>query len=599
MSGPRKSQDDFYVGLIAQMFSDLCQKHPSVSQSFVRDIQTVRSRVASEGLGFLTKTLPLLGKAIDRSLETHRLDVPAGLSRSRENASIPALMAGLLSHAYDSEGYLTEWNPTMLLQARQICYVFYKLELPYSPKLEQLAIANFLEVDSTIAEHPISFDDRFLYVAREVIAEVLDGFDPKDIIPRHGPGAVATGEKGEDKWEFHHFYSKLNSQFPYYEYFIVGWVPELIDRLKWYRSLERLHAGFAKMVLVPKDSRGPRLISCEPLEYQWIQQGVGRSLMRHLESHWLTKGHINFELQSVNRNLALQSSKDKEFATIDLKDASDRVSLQLVEYLFPSKVKDALLASRSVGTTLPDGRQVVLNKFAPMGSALCFPVESFVFWALCVCAISTQRGISYRKAADCVYVYGDDIIVTTDDVETVTWALEVAGLEVNISKCFWRGDFRESCGVDAYKGVEVTPIRVHTLWSQKPTDSSAYASYIAYANGLASRGFVGAASYLWEALSSVYGVIPFGTPTSAFPCREVSSSIRALVLNWDQGLWCRANKHTGEIQVRTRFLKSRTSESTLDSWPRLLRNLVVGGETDPSVVTHAKSVQLRTGWRRL
>jgi hypothetical protein len=176
----------------------------------------------------------------------------------------------------------------------------------------------------------------------------------------------------------------------------VGGGKEIIDRVQWYRGLERLPAGTAKVVLVPKDSRGPRLISAEPLEYQWIQQGVGRSIVAHLEAHHLTKGRVNFTHQEVNRRLAQESSATLELATLDLKDASDRVSLELVRRVFkntPELVR-ALEAIRTDATLLPDGRVQSLKKFAPMGSAVCFPVEAFVFWAILTASIPCDKASS-------------------------------------------------------------------------------------------------------------------------------------------------------------------------------------------------------------
>lgn len=599
MKVPRKSQDDIYVDLCCKLLADLSNAYPQKSQSFSRDALTVRQRVAAEGLSFLTKTLPKLGKAIDRSLETRTLSVPEEFKRSHENSSIPAFLAGLLSDAFDSDGNLVKWDPVRLYQARQVCFLLYKLELPYSPDQEASVLQSFKETDHEIGKFWLPYDERFFVVAREVVAEVLEGFDPKDILPRHGPGAVSTSEKGEQKWTFSRLYDAIHQEFPYYEYFVVGGAAELVDRIKWYRGLSRLETGSAKVVLVPKDSRGPRLISCEPLEYQWIQQGLGRKLMQHLESFVLTRGNINFERQDVNRDLAQVSSLTGEYATIDLKDASDRVSLQLVEYLIPTRVYKALRASRSEGTLLPDGSVLPLNKFAPMGSALCFPVEALLFWSICVSAISTLSGQYYRRVAHLVKVYGDDIIVPVEYFEEVVRALELCGLRVNRDKCFHQGDFRESCGMDAYLGVDVTPIRIHTLWSGKPSDGSALTSWTAYANELCARGWFGTSGYMFDLVDRLYGKLPYGTETSGFPCRTVDSWFVALIKNIEKGFKLRSNECTGEVQVYCKYLRPKTSDTALDSWERLLRNIVMPDPDSPSKVTHSRSVQLRTGWKRL
>jgi hypothetical protein len=81
--------------------------------------------------------------------------------------------------------------------------------------------------------------------------------------------------------------------------------------------------------------------------------------------------------------MAKEGSVSGEIATIDLSDASDRVSLALVEELFgfnPGFLR-FLKLSRSPFAQLPGGELVLLNKFASMGSALTFPVEAMVFTA--------------------------------------------------------------------------------------------------------------------------------------------------------------------------------------------------------------------------
>lgn len=93
-----------------------------------------------------------------------------------------------------------------------------------------------------------------------------------------------------------------------------------------------------------------------------------------------------------------------------------------------------------------------------MGNATTFPVQSLVFWAICVASMQ-RLGFHQPGAA---FVFGDDIIIPAECVENVINDLESFGLLVNKEKSFWRGGFRESCGVDAFNGVNVTPVRWKT-----------------------------------------------------------------------------------------------------------------------------------------
>jgi hypothetical protein len=64
-------------------------------------------------------------------------------------------------------------------------------------------------------------------------------------------------------------------------------------------------------------------------------------------------------------------------------------------------------------------------------------------------------------------VFGDDIAVHSRYFDAVCSGLEIHNLKVNRVKSFSKGNFRESCGLDAFKGVDVTPLRLRTNLNQK------------------------------------------------------------------------------------------------------------------------------------
>lgn len=597
-----KSQVNMYVDLLEHMLRCDPSGLESLS-SLKRDIQTLRTRYLHEGLSFLTKTLPRLGRALDTGLTSLRFNLPREFQRSHESASRPAFLQVYFKRIFDDSGFLLEdADPYAIRHVRQVCFFAYKLETPFSSAQLKEAFNQFVQVDGALKPIDDVESLKIIEVASHITEDVFGDFDHMNIIPRHGPGAVATGEKLEDKWEFSRLYDPIHQVYPYYDYFIVGGANELLDRKKWYMELIRLDQGRAKTVAVPKDSRGPRLISAEPLEYQWIQQGLGRKIMEHLETNNLTRGNINFTLQSVNQALALESSTSRANATIDLKDASDRVSLELVEKVFsrtPTLLR-ALKACRTSSTLLPDGRIVEMQKYAPMGSALCFPVESFVFWVLLVAAISRWHALHDSKERRTkmmreVYVYGDDIIVPTRYASLCIQTLEAVNLRVNRQKCCIQGHFRESCGVDAFKGINVTPIRLKAPWSGRQLDGSAYASYVSIANSLSERNYGLCAEFLWGVLEKTYGLIPYGTSRASYPCRLVSDPVVAEARN----LRLFRKRNSGRYQ-RVEFMLKRLKPyklpSKLNGWPRLLRNMVSGAGEDPSNVVLPRSTVIKRGW---
>jgi hypothetical protein len=234
-----------------------------------------------------------------------------------------------------------------------------------------------------------------------------------------------------------------------------------------------------------------------------------------------------------------------------------------------------------------------------MGSALCFPIEALTFWCLSVASIATSHAVDYRKAARFVYVYGDDIIVPTEYFQTVVDALSLANLKVNVNKSFHRGKFRESCGMDAYDGIDVTPTRIKTPWSGKSSDGSAFVSWSSYGNAFARRGYIRTSQYIWFLIESVYGKIPYGTSTSGFPCRWCSDPITALRYNQKSGFPVRITKDTLTIQVKCKYVRDYPGDTTLDGWNRLLRNCVTGKIDRPTEVARLRSARIKYGWRTI
>jgi hypothetical protein len=231
----------------------------------------------------------------------------------------------------------------------------------------------------------------------------------------------------------------------------------------------------SRFKFVPKTYTKMRGICIEENEVQWHQQAIRRALYRHIGKHPLTSGYVNFTTQLVNRDLALEGSVSGEWATIDMSSASDRISRKLVAYLFGEN-KELLKAIEACSTDtveLPEVKGVhfielmPVNKIAPMGSAICFPIMALVHFAL-IKAILNHSSVARCNTRD-VYVYGDDIIARRSCVQAIYDYLPLFGMKINTDKSFSRGYFRESCGLHAYKGVEVTPVRFKTVLS--PTSS--------------------------------------------------------------------------------------------------------------------------------
>jgi hypothetical protein len=173
--------------------------------------------------------------------------------------------------------------------------------------------------------------------------------------------------------------------------------------------------------------------------------------------------------------------------------------------------------------------------------------------------------------------------------------LERFGLRVNRSKSFINGSFRESCGIDAFKGVVVTPSRLRLRWTGRKTDGAALASYASLMNELHEKGYKEAGGFLLELLEGTYGKLPFGTSSTGFPCRISSSAQLAEGKNLRFLRW-RWNPRFQRLEFKVNGLRNRRMKTQLDSWPRLLRDSVMPPMGDPTVVVLPRSTQIKRSW---
>lgn len=567
-------------------FVDLSTHHPHLQKELTRDFHTISKRYEEEGVQFLTVALPTLGKAIYRSFESKALLAPLGFKKQRKSA-LPLLLRGLWNSVYDSDGSLKQdFDSSSLVDLIQVSFLFYKLELPSDPRREKKVIQNFIDTEKELSGLRILNDDPILFMAQDMIGKHFAELDLTNLKPKHGPGCVATGEKFELKWQFKRKYLDIHRVFPYYEYFVPS-RNALLDSIPAYKKLENQVSGVAKVCLVPKDSRGPRLISMEPLEYQFIQQSLKGALYDFIERKCpFTRGYVNFTDQGINRQLAYKNSLSREYATLDMKDASDRVSLQLVEILFakaPDLLK-ALKATRTKSTCLPDGRVLPLAKFAPMGSALCFPVEALVFYTLAKAIMKQER--IYGD----VYVYGDDLIVPRKLAAFLFELFPNYGLKFNEDKCFINGYFRESCGLDAYKGIICTPIRMRHLVPKTTKNASAVVSAVELSNLLYQKGYWKTAAYLQGLIPlRKVPVTPVGSEGFSFLSYGSFSVTTGDLKGLGTGRW---NREYQRQEYKLWQMRIKTRVNKVDSWQRLFMNLL-DQHVGKYAVSQAAALKLR------
>nr|UJQ85265.1 MAG: hypothetical protein 3 [Leviviridae sp.] len=441
--------------------------------SVERDVATMRRRCEHEGLSFLTITLPVLSDSLERGLECGLFSCPSSFSR---HGRLPRFLGGFFNRVFSKCGeLLDDACPIAVSYIRQICRFFKKPKIACSPEKNSAAAQHFIDVEGELRmlTSQVERKDEILdKISALIWSQVFPEIDSADLVCHHGPGVTADKLLANGRHRIRNWHHRSEYLFPsdlhcYPNYEVaarVSGIGNQIECIEGPKFLDLRDEMPVRVVFVPKTQTAPRVIAIEPSHVQYMQQSVKDYVYKVLETHSLTKNSVRFSRQDFNQRLAHSGSIDKRTSTLDLKDASDRVHLHLVQRIFKnSGLLEYLEDARSLHATLPDGRNIVLFKYASMGSALCFPVEAMVFYTLVQCAMHQLDGRrpcsrSIRYYSDKIDIYGDDIIVPVDYTDVVVNYLESYALKVNVSKSFSKGNFRESCGADFFKGYAVNPV---------------------------------------------------------------------------------------------------------------------------------------------
>lgn len=529
------------------------------------------------------KDAPVLEKQVLAYIEGHRV----------ENPDIPEWLIPLW------EKFTLNKDALALRSLRQLLLFCYKVEHEPSKQQLQEAQAGFEETDEIVGvwnQHFKSADTRSFTFreARNIVGRVIYRANWQEIVPSHGPGGIFPTRLPHEKSRFCTIYQKIQQHYPADQYFCG--IPSFWDDHFVHEKLGRiaeLDDITAKITAVPKDSRGPRLICVHPAEAIWIQQGLRNVLESCIERSPLTRDRISFTDQTVNGRLALESSKTGYLCTLDLKEASDRMGTELVRYLLGDYVYELLSCCRATRLRLLDGRVILLNKWVPMGNALCFPVQSLLFYSLVRAGIRCRYGVN----CDDIYVFGDDILFPSQYYEGAIGALVSAGLVPNIGKTFRKGPFRESCGVDAYNGIDVTPLRL------KKADVNLVEHAVALcelASRLRRRGFEHCSASIYETVANRWGRLPYSNNPDGSGLYEYVDRDFAWLLTYEKA--CRFRQAHHKWAVRYRMLKSSQVAISKGDWYHLQDSLLrltrmgEGLSDRGTVYSDPYRVRLTYGW---
>lgn len=379
---------------------------------------------------------------------------------------------------------------------RQVLTVLKQVGLTKVKRLKMVAFDNWYEIEANWSQVS-SPDDPEAEILHEWFPVWYEREAFEGTLPHHGTGQIADRahlDLGQGKTQYYEKYALLY-HIPQLEQHMIslGFVDlssPSSDMMAWmlpYDLMQNMRPNqwydSCFVGWVPKSWKTFRTISEETACRMWWQQWVGEAVNNALRdvNEWDDEfGHhysVMFQIsehycittEEWNRVLAKQGSENGSYATIDLSAASDTVGYKLVTNWF----RKTWLYFWIVGTRSKRARYinpheegnvpnvVEQRKYAPMGSRLCFPIETFVFAAIAESVIRAITG--KRSRPDDYKVFGDDIVIRVEFAAELIARLTELKFAVNTDKTFVKpiGDtFRESCGVEYLNGFDVKPIKL-------------------------------------------------------------------------------------------------------------------------------------------
>jgi len=567
------------------------------------DIKHIEARFEHEGFSFLAITLPSFAsdfqKSLDRGFVDHDL-----FNGFHFTSGLPRFLGGFLDLVFDrtSGRLLDEPNVTAIFAIRQITMAFGKVKLECSDERNQAAVDSYIKCEQDLRVSDKRFPDLiedFQRIGRLLWTDLFTEIDRKvyygELVPKHGPGTTADKLLGNQKFYQTEWTSRLEDVFPWDEHLVANWRYISANPVK---VLEPGEERPVQVILVPKTLKTPRVIAREPTCMQYMQQGIFEAIQEGIAGSDTLTSLIGSTDQTPNQRLAREGSLTGALATLDLSEASDRVSNQHVRALLANHphLLGAVDACRSRKADVPGYGVQRLTKFASMGSALCFPMEAIVFMTVIFYGIEqllnrplTKKDIKAHLGK--VRTYGDDIIVPVGYVSSVVSALETFGFRVNAGKSYWTGKFRESCGKDYYDGHDITVTRVRSLFPARRKDVQEIVSTVSLRNQLYKAGLRRTAEYLDSMIGKL---IPF-------PVVEETSP---LLGRWnDEGITPeRFHPHSHNPLVKGMVVKVELPRNEVDDHYALLKWFLKRGELPFADRNHLErsgrpsSVSIMTRW---
>lgn len=356
-------------------------------------------------------------------------------------------------------------------------------------ELRHLAITKYLSVQDRLAALKFNafpaFVERVLNIAASYISKVLGVYDDEEHhrLCVHGKRAtvgIPAREACEAaRWnlpisgsldQIHWFHSEMGGNWMVKDY-ITKQLKSSNTQI--YQCVDEL-----TLTLVPKTFKSLRIIMPNTTIGAYQSSGIGEMIRKRLKKI----GYNISTLQEKHRKLARKASLTGKLVTADLSSASDSITDALVKRLLPSDWYSVLAENRVKNVKIDTHKTIETLSFCTMGIGYTFPLQTLIFLSL----LKAIEKVYYKFRPNLISVYGDDMIYHKAIHDYVVIIFKWLGFEINKEKTFSQGHFRESCGGDFFRGVDVRPFQPRN--DHNNVDRLTYESVLyKYINGLRRR----------------------------------------------------------------------------------------------------------------
>lgn len=217
------------------------------------------------------------------------------------------------------------------------------------------------------------------------------------------------------------------------------------------------HCSTLHVVAVPKKWDSMRTI----LPQSTLGSSYFLALGNYMVDRMAKNGYRLSTLQDKHRALVCKFSMTLSHSTGDLSEASDSFYNDVINMLLPRAWYVATKKGRILNATLGlKNQENLLSSFMTMGVGYTFPLQTVLFYSL-IEAIRTLAG-----AQGFCSVYGDDLIYPSVIHKQVGYVLSCLRFKLNADKTFCEAPFRESCGADYFRGIEVRAYQPEGVYCQ-------------------------------------------------------------------------------------------------------------------------------------